>query len=187
MIDFDQAVGWRELEDRLAATESPRHRKLLETVINHAKAEAVCDLDGLMKTLVADPQYHFWRAGKDFGPKGYDGVRQYYADYAASGAAILSSFKERIIVDDTSIGHEGTISTLVSGKIARARGYLIDDEAAHYLVRARVTILWSFDEEGLAYGEDSYSSTDPEDFDKLEKSELPTVYVEYLGSIGHSL
>ena len=187
MIDFDQTLGWKALEERLAATESPRQRKLIETVIAHAKAEAVGDLEGLMNTLVAEPAYHFWRAGQDHGPKGYDGVRRYYEDYVKSGAAILQSPKERIVVDDRSICHEGVISTLVSGQIAKARGYNIDEDTAHYLVRMRTTILWSFDDEGRAFGEDSYSSIDPDAFVKVARSELPQVYVDYLTSIGHEV
>ena len=185
MIDFDQSIGWAALEERLANTESPRQRRLIETVIAHAKAEAEFDLDGLMKTLVPEPEYHFWREGRDFGPKGYDGVRKYYDDFVASGAAVLTSRKDRIVVDDNSITHEGVISTLGTGKIAKARGYRnIDDESAHYLMRARVNILWSFDEEGLAYGEDSYGSSNPDDAEKIALEDLPPVYLDYLAMLG---
>jgi hypothetical protein len=187
MLAFDQSLGWKALEARLAKTENPRHRKLIETVIAHAKAESVGDIDGLMKTLIAEPKYHFWGRGKDTGPKGHDGVRRYYEEYIQSGAAILSSPKERIIVDDDSICHEGVISTLASGRIAKARGYNIDDESAHYVLRMRSTILWSFDENGLAFGEDSYTTIDPDAFDKVDRSELPPVYVDYLTSIGHEV
>ena len=185
MITFDQSIGWQALEERLAVTESPRQRKLIETVIAHAKAEAEFDLDGLMKTLVAEPEYHFWRDGRDVGPKGYDGVRNYYKDFVASGAAVLTSRKDRIVADDHSITHEGIISTLGTGKIAKARGYNnIDDENAHYLMRARTNILWSFDEDGLAYGEDSYGSSNPDDVDKIAIEDLPQVYVDYLAMLG---
>jgi hypothetical protein len=185
MITFDQSIGWQALEERLAVTESPRQRKLIETVIAHAKAEAEFDLDGLMKTLVAEPEYHFWRDGRDVGPKGYDGVRNYYKDFVASGAAVLTSRKDRIVVDDHSITHEGIISTLGTGKIAKARGYNnIDNENAHYLMRARTNILWSFDEDGLAYGEDSYGSSNPDDVDKIAIEDLPQVYVYYLAMLG---
>ena len=187
MITFDQSIGWRHLEERLAVTESPRQRQLIETVIAHAKAEAEFDLDGLMKTLVPEPNYHFWRNGRDHGPKGYDGVRKYYEDFVASGAAVLTSLKERIVVDDHSITHEGIISTLGTGKIAKERGYNhIDDENAHYLMRARTNILWSFDEDGRAYGEDAYGSSHPDDVEKIEIDELPQVYLDYLERLGRT-
>jgi len=163
---------------------NPRHRRLLQVVIDHAKAEAVGDLDGLMATLVPEPKYHFWGTRGDTGPKGYDGVRQYYDNYVRSGAAILSSPKERIVVDDDTICHEGVITTLVPWPIAKARGYAIPEERGHYAVRMRSVILWSFDENGLAFGEDSYNTIEPDDFDQLADEDLPPVYVDYLASIG---
>ena len=58
-------------------------------------------------------------------------MRKYYEDFVASGAAVLTSVKERIVVDDDSVTHEGVISTLGTGTIAKARGYNnIDDESA---------------------------------------------------------
>ena len=75
MLKFDQSKIWADLEARLARTQNPRHRQLLETVIAHGRAEAALDVDGLMATLVPEPQYHFWIGGRDRGPKGYDGVR----------------------------------------------------------------------------------------------------------------
>jgi hypothetical protein len=183
MLDFDQTRGWKALEERLAATDNPRHRQLIQTVINHAKAEAVGDLDGLMDTLVADPQYHFWGPRGDSGPKGQDGVRAYYEAYINSGAAILQSPKERIIVDDWSICHEGVISTLLSWDLAKARGYAIPEDGGHYIVHMHVVILWTFDDNGRAFGEDSYGIINPHDFEAVAGEDLPAVYVDYLASI----
>jgi hypothetical protein len=183
VIDFDQAIGWQDLEARLAETDSPRQRTLIQNVIDHAKAEAAGDIDGLMKTLVAEPRYHFWSARGDTGPKGYDGVRSYYEAFVRSGAAILQSKKDRIAVDDRTIIHEGTISTLASWEIAKARGYAIPEDRGHYLLHMRSVILWSFDDEGLAFGEDSYSAIQPDDFERIADDELPQVYVDYLASL----
>ena len=184
MMDFDQSTIWRALEERRARTENPRHRQLLSVVIAHGKAEAARDLDGLMATLVADPQYHFWSNGKDHGPKGYDAVRNYYAAFVMSGGAVFESPKERIVVDDDTISHEGTLSTLVSGTIAKARGYKVPDESGHYVVRIRNVVYWSFNEEGLALGEDAYSQMDPDDFERVANDKLPRVYLDYLDEIG---
>ncbi len=187
MLDFDQSLGWKALEERLAVTDNPRHRKLIQTVIDHAKAESVGDLEGLMDTLIAEPQYHFWGPRGDSGPKGQEGVRGYYQAYVNSGAAILQSPKERIIVDDVSICHEGVISTLLSWDLAKARGYAIPEDRGHYIVHMRVVILWSFDEDGRAFGEDSYGIINPQDFEPVADEDLPAVYVDYLASIGASV
>jgi hypothetical protein len=184
MIDFDPRRGWGALEARLERTESPRQRKMLETVIEHVRAEADMSLDRLMDTLVAEPEYHFWVGGKDVGPKGYKAVRDYYATFVASGGAVFQTPKDRIVVDDDTVAYEGVISNIVPGRVAKARGYTIDDEHAHYLVRFRNVVFWSFDDDGLAIGEDSYTAIDPGDFDVIDPADLPEAYVQYLESLG---
>jgi hypothetical protein len=55
MLEFDQSITWL-VEQRLDEIESPRQRTMLQTVLAHMKAEAAGDVDGLMATLVDDPQ-----------------------------------------------------------------------------------------------------------------------------------
>jgi hypothetical protein len=187
MIDFDPSRGWQALEQRLAVTEDPQQRRNLETVIAHMKAESARDLDGLMATLVDDPAYHFWSGGTDRGPKGYQAIRQYYVDFVASGGAVLMSPKDRIIVDDDGVACEGTLTTLASGRIAKARGYTVPDESGHYLIAMRNTVLWRFGEDGRAVGEDVYSVIDPDAWERVDPADLPADYVEYLASIGQEV
>ena len=136
-MDFDQAISWRGVEERLERTTDPRHRRMLETVIEHAKAESRGDVDGLMATLGDDPQYHFWSGGTDWGPKGADGVRAYYEGFVASGAGFFESSKVRIVVDDDNVVTESVMRGIVPGRVAQQRGYPISDVDAHYLVTAR--------------------------------------------------
>ncbi len=181
MIDFDPARGWQALEARLAATTNPRHRLHLETVIAHMKAESARDVDGLMGTLVDDPAYHFWSGGgPDRGPKGCQGIRDYYVAFAGSGGAVLMSPKDRICVDDDFVVCEGTLTTLASGRIAKARGYTVPSEDGHYLIAMRNTVWWSFGDDGRAIGEDVYSVTDPDAWQRVERDDLPAEYVMYL-------
>jgi len=184
MLDFDQSVSWKALEERRDRTGSPRQRQLLQVVIDHVKAEVARSLDGLMATLVAEPNYHFWIDGKDLGPKGYDGVRSYYEAFVLGGGAVFESIKERIVVDDDTISHEGPVRNLVSGAIAKARGYTVPDDTGHYLVTFRNVVWWSFDESGLALGEDSYTTKDPDDWTRIADEALPQCYVDYLAEIG---
>ncbi|WP_455749945.1 hypothetical protein [Nocardia nova] len=57
MAVIDPNRTWAPLEERLAITTNERHRQVLEIVIEHMKAEATPDLDGLMRTLVPEPAY----------------------------------------------------------------------------------------------------------------------------------
>jgi hypothetical protein len=187
MIDFDQSITWRTLEERLAHVDSPRQRQLVETVLAHMRTEAAADLDGLMATLVDDPQYHTWGAMGDIGPKGYDAVRTFYADFVASGAAVLQMPLEHIVIDDERIAYDGTMTTIGSWQIARERRYAIPEDGGHYLLRMRLVNLWPFAEDGRALGEDSYSAIDPNDFERIPEGELPKVYVDYLERIGREV
>src|SRR5258708_1397684 len=106
-MDFDQSITWQQLEQRLARTTNPRHRTMLQTVIDHARCEAGGDVDALMATLSEDPQYHFWAGGYDWGPKGKEAVRAYYEHFVASGAGFFESEMVRLVVDDDNVMTEG--------------------------------------------------------------------------------
>ena len=184
MLEFDQSITWRDLEDRLAKTTNPRHRSMLQTVIEHAKAEANGDVDGLMATLGVNPQYHFWSGGRDWGPKGAAEIRTYYEQFVASGAGFFESYKPRIVVDDDNVVTESVMRGIVPGLVARQRGCDVPDVNAHYMVTARTVIFWPFDESGVLIGEDSYGSSDPTEFELVPDDELPAEYVAMLGVIG---
>ena len=184
-MDLDQSISWQQLEERLARTTSPRHRLMLQTVIDHAKAESRGDVDGLMATLSDDPQYHFWNpTGQDWGPKGLTGVREFYEKFVVSGAGFFESYKPRIVVDDDNVVTESVMRGIVPGVIARARGCDIDDVNGHYLVTARTAIFWPFDEEGKLIGEDSYGVSDATACRRVADDELPAEYVAMLDAIG---
>src|SRR5437899_1845397 len=77
-MEFDANKGWHIVQERLDRTTNPRHRKLLEVLRDHLKAEATSDFDLLLSTLAPDPEYKFWVSGNGFGagPKGVLGPRR---------------------------------------------------------------------------------------------------------------
>lgn len=184
MMPLDQSVMWQAIEARLAATENPRHRQMLEVVIEHSKAEAARSVDRLMATLVDDPQYHFWIRGKDMGPKGRDGVLGYYVDFVRRGGAVFESPKERIVVDDHNVVSEAEVTNVVTGAIAKQRGYSVPDESGHYLVRFRNVVFFAFgDDPTKALGEDSYTSMDPDAWERIDAADLPQAYLDYMAEL----
>lgn len=184
MLAMDQSVTWRQLEERLERTANPRHRKMLQTVIDHAKAESSGDVDGLMATLGADPNYHFWSSGKDWGPKGREQVRAFYEDFVASAAGFFESYKARIVVDDDNVVTESVMRGIVPGVVAQQRGCNVPDVNGHYIVHARTAIFWPFDADCVLQGEDSYGSSDVTDFEQVPNDELPAEYVQMLEAVG---
>ena len=172
----DPAVSARRLRERLAKTEGARQRAMLGTLVEHLEAEAAMSLDRLMATLAPEPKYHLWANGADYGPKSRDGVVAYYTQLVADNRAVLEFDIDRIVVDDDCIVTEGWIRAINKGAIARARGWSIDDDDAHYLVTQRVVIFWPFDAAGQMLGEDGYANLDPHAVRKLDDSELPETY-----------
>jgi hypothetical protein len=183
MLDFDQTRTWAALEAMLP-TGSSRRDAMLGTVIAHMKAEVRRDIDGLMATLVPAPQYHFWSGTSEHGPKGWAAVRDFYEDFARSGGAILQSPKDRIVLDDRSIAMEGTSTTIARGDLALRRGFDVPTVDGYYAIRTRQVVFWSFDDAALAYGEDSYTVVNPQDFDHIAVRDLPQAYVEYMAELG---
>ncbi|MEU2252059.1 nuclear transport factor 2 family protein [Nocardia xishanensis] len=181
MAVIDPTRTWQLLEQRLADTTDDRHRAVLAIVIEHMKAENAPDLDGLMRTLVPNPAYHFWNAGQDVGPKGYDGVRDYYADFVASRSNVLEFELDRLVVDDHCVVTEGFLKQIYPGTYAQRMGLPVDDPQADYLVVFRQLLLWPIDADGLIQGEDSYHSG-PVQVTKLSFDELPCEYVELVHS-----
>ncbi|MFE3189711.1 nuclear transport factor 2 family protein [Nocardia sp. NPDC059240] len=177
MAIVDPAKTWEPLEQRLAVTTNERHRQVLSIVIEHMKAEAEPDLDGLMRTLVAEPDYHFWNAGQDVGPKGWAGVHDYYAAFVASKSNILEFALDRLLVDDDCVVTEGYLKQIYPGAYAAQIGIPVDDPDADYLITFRQLLLWPVDANGLIVGEDSYHSG-PVEVRKLSFDELPSEYVE---------
>lgn len=184
MAEFDLSITWRGLEERLARTTNPRHRKMLETVIAHAKAEAAGSVDGLMATLNDNPQYHQWGTGQDRGAKGWEAVHRYYADFVASGAGFFESYKARVVVDDDNVVTENVMRQLLPGARAIERGHQVPDPNGHYIVHMRTAIFWPFDKDCRLMGEDSYGVRDMTQCVQVPEDELPAAYVKMLQTIG---
>jgi hypothetical protein len=173
----DQSQSWRTIEERLARTANPRHRKMLQTLAEHLRAEERRNLEELMATLVPNPEYHLWKNGADYGPKGAAGVRAYYTEVVESKRAVLEFDIERIVVDDDNIVTEGTIRAYQQGAVARGFGFNVPDVDATYLVPYRAVILWPFNEVGEMLGEDGYSTLDPDSARPVAPEDLPPAYL----------
>jgi hypothetical protein len=177
MAVIDPTRTWQPLEKRLAETTNERHRAVLNAVIEHMKAEAAPDLDRLMATLSPSPDYHFWGAEGDFGPKTTEGVRTYYSDFVATRTNVLEFEVQRLIVDDHCLVTEGLLKQIYPGAEAQRIGIPVDDVDGDYLVVFRQLLLWPIDENGLIEGEDSYNPG-VVSITRLSRDELPQAYID---------
>jgi hypothetical protein len=162
MIDFAVSRTLAPVESKIAATSNPRHRALLENFRAHLVAELAGDVDAIMKTQCAEPQYHFYGSGVgDFGPKGGAAVRGFYENIFAQGYNKLRYDIERWLIDDRALFHEGWMHIVFPGRALAAMGIACDDPFGSYVFRYRQSAVFHYDASGVCTGEDTYSDGAP--------------------------
>lgn len=182
MIEFDAGQTWTSFEQFRGRASTPRQMQILQTVIDHSRAEVAGDLDGVMKTLVDEPQYHDFGvfAGEvgDTGPKGIKQVTKLYQTMVDNGSYIIESTKQRVIIDDERLVSEGTFRQILTAEAARLMGYVGAEATGFFLAKARTVVFWEFDADGKAEGEDRYVFL--QSIEPLALEDLPEGYPERL-------
>ena len=157
MAVIDVNRTWAKVEERLQGEDDPVRRRNLEVVLEHMKAEAHGDIDGLIATLSDEVAYHAYGAGPAQCPTGKAEVRTFYENFVAGGATQLQLEIDRLVVDRHCVLTEGVMRMAYPGRTLTAMGIAVDEPAAYYLYEARMATLWPFDEQGLVTGEDTYT------------------------------
>src|SRR5205809_5898221 len=125
---IDPNGTWAKVEARLATETDPVLRRNLETVLEHMKAEAAGDIDGLLATLSEDVAYHAYGSPDPAtSPVGKDGVRTFYENFIAGGATRLQLDVDRLVVDQDCILTEGLMRMAYPGRTLIAHGIDVDD------------------------------------------------------------
>jgi hypothetical protein len=161
MALIDQARTWAKVEERLASETDPVLSRNLATILQHMKAEAAGDLDGLLDTLSDDVHYHsYGSTDPAVNPAGKAAVRTFYENFIASGATRLQLDVDRLVVDRDCVLTEGLMRMAYPGRTLAGRGIEVDDPDAFYLFETRMAIVWPMDRDGKARGEDAYTGGD---------------------------
>jgi len=183
MTVIDPNRTWAKVEERLATETDPVLRRNLETVLEHMKAEAVGDIDGLLATMSDDVAYHAYGSTEPLmNPTDTAGVRAFYEAFIASGATQLQFEIDRLVVDRDCVLTEGVMRMAYPGRTLAARGIVIDDPDAFYLYEARMATLWPMDADGKARGEDTYTGNDG--FAGIEQRKLRPEDIGTLAIVG---
>lgn len=162
MKDFRPELTYTSFEEHMHKATTPLQLKHLETVVRHSKGEVLADLDMVLPTLSADPNYHEYgvlgNVKGDTGPKGIDEVRANYTEMVNNGSYVIESKKTRVVVSDYDIVTEGTFRQILTAEVARKMGFVDDTSPASpfYVLSARTVVFWKFDEDDKATGEDRY-------------------------------
>jgi hypothetical protein len=182
----DPSIAVRDYEEQLGALSSPRHRKMLETLIEHVRTVLVCDLEGVMRTMAAEPEFRTWGATGDTGRKGAEAVRSGYAmAFARPGGAITNQVNkvERFVIDDHTVALELTETRVWPARIAKEQGYSVPTDDGYYAVRRRCAVLIPYDDQALICGEYNYGfgwPADPLNFEPVADDDLSPEYLAWL-------
>jgi hypothetical protein len=161
-MKIDPNKTWQKVEARIKREKNDKVRHNLEVILEHMKAEALGDLDGLLKTISPTHTSYTAYGSTDaiYNPKSHEEVRAFYTAFIASGATRLEFDLDRLVADEDCVLTEGTMRMAYPGATLIAMGHEVDDPEAYYLYETRMAVLWPFAEDGLAMGEDSYSGWD---------------------------
>src|ERR1700761_1352705 len=102
--DFNPDLTYTSFEKFMDNGKTALQREHLETVVRHSRGEVHADLDAVMETLAAAPQYHedgvYANTSEDMGPKALAAVQANYAEMVNTGSYVIESKKTRVVVSD---------------------------------------------------------------------------------------
>jgi hypothetical protein len=152
-LDITQTnLAVREL---IEVTKNPRHRYLLQAYDRHRNLEHAGRVEEIFapEMMVEHPVYRFNMLGQPpMALEGREQVEPLYRLWAETHQSIFYTQSETVAVGDdmvvsTMVGYQQTLgSALVAAGVEA-------DEAAMYLLRGRVAMLWPYDERGRLIGE----------------------------------
>ena len=162
-MQLNPNLTWKLVEKRYLDEKNPMHRRNLELVLAHMKAEARADIEGVVATLTEKPRYRTYgnEGNAVMNPEGSkDAVRAFYdATIVQTGAHRLEFACDRVIVDDDAVFTEGVMRMAYPGKTLIGMGIEVDDPAAYYLSEYRMGVVWPVDhDEDRLTGEEVYSA-----------------------------
>ena len=158
---MDVNKGIRFCEAIAASETDPRKRHNLEMVIAHMRAEARCDVQGVLDTLVDEPCY-VWHSAPDDPLLNPRGSREAVADFyermiVKTGAHRLEWDITRVMVDEDAVLTEGVMRVAFPGWALEEMDIAVDDPDAYYVAEGITTVIWPVDREtGLLVGEEVY-------------------------------
>ena len=164
-MKLDPNNTWRLVEQRMNEEKDPITRRNIGLVLEHMKAEAKGDIEGVVATLCEKPRYlaHDVPDVPLMNPAGdKDAIRAFYdATIIQTGAHQLELACDRVIADHHAVMTEGVMRMAYPGRTLAAMGMEVEDLDAYYLYESRMSVVWPVDaESGKLVGEETYTGTD---------------------------
>ncbi len=163
---IDPHSSWQPLEDAAVRAASERQKAALLCVRDHLRAEIHGDLQAVMHTLTAEPEYHMWNQAAPIVLRGRETIEGLYQEMFDRGAEQLEFVIEKVVASDQDIVTEGRLKQVHRAEDLQAMGvdevagHRVEDEAL-WLSDAQVVVIWPLAGDGLLVGQDTYYGEDP--------------------------
>jgi hypothetical protein len=176
MPEFDITQTNIAVERLLEVTENPRHRYMLEAYNRHRYLEMAGRYREIFEPemTVEHPVYRFDFFDQKLKLDGREQVEAVYREWTETDQCVFYAESEELAVGDTMIVSRSVLCQQTLGA-ALAAGGVEADPNAMYLSRARIAMVWPYDERCRMIGEDVWEyDTSEREFIKLEPAEMLT-------------
>jgi hypothetical protein len=176
MPDFDIKKTNIAVERLLEVTENPRHRYMLESYNRHRYLEMAGRYKEIFEPemTVEHPVYRFDFFDQKLELDGREQVEGVYREWTETDQCVFYAESEELAVGDTMIVSRSVLYQQTLGAALVEEGVEADANAM-YLSRARIAMLWPYDERCRMIGEDVWEyDTSERQFTKLEPAEVLT-------------
>jgi hypothetical protein len=153
------------VERALERTENPRHRYLLQSYLRHRYLESAGRYEEILDpTLTVDhPYYRFSLITQGrFALDGREQVAALYDHWTATDQCVFYVEDETVAVGDHMIVGRGISYQQTLGSELAATGVVDADEAAMYLTKSQICMVWTYDDRCRLLGEDVWEFDDTE-------------------------
>ena len=164
------------VERLLEATENPRHRYMLEAYNRHRYLEMAGRYKEIFEPemTVEHPVYRFDFFDQKLTLDGREQVEAVYREWTETDQCVFYAESEELAVGDTMIVSRSVLSQQTLGAALVEAGVEADANAM-YLSRARIAMVWPYDERCRMIGEDVWEyDTSDRQFIKLEPADVLT-------------
>jgi hypothetical protein len=176
MLELDLRKTNMAVERLLEATENPRHRYMLEAYNRHRYLEMAGRYTEIFapEMTVEHPVYRFEFFDQKLKLEGREQVEAVYREWTETDQCVFYAEAEELAVGDTMIVSRSLLFQQVLGAVLVEAGVDADADAM-YLSRARIAMVWPYDERCRMIGEDVWEyDTSERRFIKLAPADVLT-------------
>lgn len=171
---FDINTLTRSADEKIAATENPRHRSMLQNMRRHLLLEIAGRWREVLspKMIVDHPVYHINEKHRSLVLAGADEVERFYDSMFSAGLPAFGPVEERIAVADWGIAAESLFVQPLPGWVLLEQGEELDDPGGWYELTHWQASFWPFDEQCRLLGEHIYEDVASREITQIDGSGL---------------